>query len=187
MEKWQSLTRVIFYILIPAVILYYRFRKRFRTAFAIGMALTSVLVGFLISQSFRETYQDAFVRLMNENRYEEAREELQKMLQRDPSELAGIDLHRMINPVMYERMKKELAACYTKEAEKAMRGVGEGGPYECGSLHERRLRLHGMNHSLRLSAMAEALGAGPPEWRGEMLRKSENEREKISGLEEQCR
>ena len=80
MEKWQSLTRVIFYILIPAVILYYRFRKRFRTAFAIGMALTSVLVGFLISQSFRETYQDAFVRLMNENRYEEAREELQKML-----------------------------------------------------------------------------------------------------------
>jgi hypothetical protein len=68
-----------------------------------------------------------------------------------------------------------------------MRGVGEGGPYECGSLHERRLRLHGMNHSLRLSAMAEALGAGPPEWRGEMLRKSENEREKISGLEEQCR
>ena len=67
MEKWQILTKVVFYILIPGIILYYRFRKKFRTAFALGMALTSIFVGFLVSQSFRESYQDAFVRLMNQD------------------------------------------------------------------------------------------------------------------------
>ncbi len=187
MEKWQITAKVVFYVLIPGVILYYRFRKKFRTAFALGMALTSIFVGFLVSQSFRESYQDRFVRLINEDRYEEARLELQKMLQRDPAELGEIDLHRMINPVMYERMKKELAAYYTAEAEKAVRSLGESGPDDCASLHARRLRLHAMNHSLRLCAMAEALGAATPEWQEKMRRGAELEQESLSRLEDRCR
>jgi len=187
MEKWQITAKVVFYVLIPGVILYYRFRKKFRTAFALGMALTSIFVGFLVSQSFRESYQDRFVRLINEDRYEEARLELQKMLQRDPAELGEIDLHRKITPVMYERMKKELAAYYTAEAEKAVKSLGEAGPDDCASLHARRLRLHGMNHSLRLCAMAEALGAATPEWQEKMRRGAESEQESLSRLEDRCR
>ena len=167
--------------------MYYRFRRKFRTAFALGMALTSIFVGFLVSRSFQESYQEVFVRLMNQDRYEEARLEVQKMLQRDPAELGGIDLHRMINPVMYERMKKELAAYYTAEAEKAAKLIGEAGPDDCASLHSRRLRLHGMNHSLRLCAMAEALGAAMPEWREKMLVEAESEKKSLLRLEDRCR
>ncbi|HSV97870.1 MAG TPA: hypothetical protein VLM75_13190 [Spirochaetota bacterium] len=187
MEKWKIAAQVVFYVVIPGIILYYRFRKKFRTLFAIGMALTSILLGFLVSQSFRESYQDAFVRLMNEDRFEEARVELKKMLQRDPAELNDINLHRMINPVMYERMKKELASYYAAEAEKIARSIDMPAALECRILHQRRVQLHNMNHAMRLCGFAETLGAPSPRWRDVMSRRIESEKELLSHLEEKCR
>ncbi|MCU0844232.1 MAG: hypothetical protein MUC76_04825 [Spirochaetes bacterium] len=187
MEKWKTATQVVFYVVIPAVILYYRFRKKYKTMFAIGMALTSVFVGFLVSQSFRESYQDGFVRLMNEDRFEEARVELQKMLQRDPAELNDINLHKMINPVMYERMKKDLTRYYAAEAEKVAQSIDMPALQDCQVLHRRRVQLHNMNHSIRLCDMAEALGAPPPAWRQNMLARIESEKELLSRLEAKCK
>jgi hypothetical protein len=187
MEKWKIASQIVFYVLLPAVILYYRFRKKFRTMFAIGMAITSVFIGFLVSQSFRETYQDALVRLMNEGRYEEARVELRKMLQRDPAELNDVDMHRMINPVMYDRIKKELGSYYTAEAARVARSIDMPGTEDCQVLHRRRVQLHNMNHSIRLCDMAEALGAPPPQWRIDMSRRIDSEKDILSRLEEKCR
>ncbi len=187
MEKLKIVSQVIFYVVIPAAALYYRFRKKFRTAFAIGMALTSIFVGFIVSQSFRESYRDAFVRLMNEDRYEDARTELKKMLQRDPAELNEIPMHRMINPVRYERMKKDLASYYSAEAGKVARSIEMPAAEDCRVLHERRVQTHNMSHSLRLCGMAEALGAPSPQWKAEMSQRVESEKEVLARLEEKCR
>ncbi len=109
------------------------------------------LSGFLVSQSFRETYQDD-ARALNERRqYEEPRFELRKMLQRDPAELNDVDMHRMINPVMYDRIKKELGfVLYVP------RPPGSRAPSICPARRIARFftagawQLHNMNHSIRL-------------------------------------
>ncbi len=161
----ELLSKIVFWVLIPLVIVYFRVKKKYGTAFALGMVATSLFFGLLASRSFIEKPYARVVRLMNENRYEDAKRELQYLLQKDPSEAQKIDQGKILNPVMYKRIKDDLSSFYLSVAGNII--SKHEGKYDPGCGEEKQLSEKGneITHALRLIEMAQSMGPG-----GDVLR-----------------
>ncbi|HDP80215.1 MAG TPA: hypothetical protein ENN21_05165 [Spirochaetes bacterium] len=165
----EILSKILFYGVIPGVIVYFRVKKKYGTAFAIGMAATSLLMGLIVSRTFMPTPAERLVELINDNRYEEAKEQLRYIAQKDPGEVKKIDAGRVLNPVMFERIKRELSSYYLSVAGGIAEKAEIKKEYSRGDEAALKKTTASLEHALRLIDMAENLGAEDPAARRRIL------------------
>ena len=180
------LSYIIFWAILPSIIIYYRYRKKIKTGFALSGIFAVFLLGLILSASFQERPEKKFVKFMNENSFDEAKQEFRYILQKSHDNLKNIDIRMMRNSAEFERIKKSLSDEYILIAEKCL-GDFKINDTDCNSLFKERAKLDRMNSALRLLRMAESIGKDQSSNK-EILKKKIKDGERIiHAVEERCR
>lgn len=179
--------KIIFWVIIPAVIIFFRTQKKFKTGFTIGFVLTSLLLGVLLSASLTPSPFNSFIRNMNNNNFEEAERNFRVILQKDPDDVRLIDKSKIINQVKYERLKKKLYGEYVEIAEDNISGTPVRETENCRDIIKVEKDHFAMVHSLRVVDMAEAIGPDKPELRKRLAARRDKIAEKLESLDAKCR
>ncbi len=182
-----TVVKLIFWVLIPAIIIYYRTQKKFKTGFAIGFVLTSLLLGVLVSASMQTSPFDAFMKHMNSNNYEEAEKDLRIILQRNPDDIQLIDESEIINRVKYERIKKKLYREYVDIAENNLEEVPLEYDENCRNIERVEKNHFALQHALRLAGMAEVLGPEKKDLKKKIIKKRNRVKKVLERMDDKCR
>jgi len=182
----EILSKILFYGVVPGIIVYFRVKKKYGTAFAIGMAATSLLLGLIVSRTFLPTPAERLVELINDNRYEEAKEQLRYIVQKDPGEVKKIDARRVLNPVMFERIKRELSSYYLSVAGGIAERAEIKKEYSCDDEAALKNTAASLEHALRLVDMADNLGGEDPGVRKRVSSSLERLKTEKAKLERGC-
>ena len=105
---------IIFLIILPVICIFYRFRKRISTGFAFAGIFSSFTLGIIFVGTFQEKPASRIVKFLNENRLNEAKKELQYILQRNPEDVRKIDTRQIESPLIFEKIKSEVREDYLK-------------------------------------------------------------------------
>ena len=112
------ITRLVFWLILPLVCVYFRIKKKISTGFAFSGVLTSFILGLIFIGTFQEKPVSRFVKLMNQKAYEQAENELRYIIQQNPENIKNIDTSKILNPIKFERMKNKIEKEYLKIVEK---------------------------------------------------------------------
>jgi len=156
----QSLIKVLFIAIIPAVIIFFRLKGKMQTGTAVGLFISSFLLGLVLSVTVTENPARRFEKLLNEKKTVEARRYLKGIVQGGPDAIAQIDKSRIINPIVYETLRGELVDEYrgiaTRYLDEYRRHTGK---YSAGETDDMVRKLQ---HGLLLLGFAGHLGGGDP-------------------------
>ncbi|GEM_PF-1790430 len=177
---------LIFWFIIPLLCVYFRIRKKIKTGFALGMVLTSLFLGFITANTFQETIEQRFVRLVNEQKLSEAERVLQWILQKNPRDLQKIEISQILDREAFRKLKKKLADNYMRIIRTTLDSV-EPSKNDCDDIEELRDTVARMKNSLRLLEMAEALGEKDSGMRDAVQAGIERNTEALARLEGKCR
>ncbi len=181
-----TIVKLIFWVVIPGVIIYFRAKKKFKTGFAIGFVLTSLLLGLLVSASLQTSPFDTFIQHMNSNKYEQAERDLRVILQGNPDDIRLIDESKIINRVKYERMKKKLYDEYVEIAENNLAEIPVKEYEDCKKIVKARKNNAAMDHALRMLHMAESIGPEKKELEEEIIKKRDRLEKILDAMNERC-
>ena len=181
-----TIVKLIFWVVIPGIIIYFRAKKKFKTGFAIGFVLTSLLLGLLVSASMQVSPFDAFINNMNSNNYEQAEKDLRVILQGNPNDIRLIDETKIINRVKYKRMKKKLYDEYIEIAETNLAEIPVKEYGDCKKIVKARKNNAAMDHALRMLHMAEAIGPEKKELEKEIIKKRDSLDKVLDVMNERC-
>lgn len=154
----EYIAYIIFWILLPATVIYYRYRKRIKTGFAIGVIITSVAIGFLGAHSFEEPVEKQFIRLMNEKKYKEAEKVFAWIVQRNHEDVKNINSDLIGDPDKFDKMKRNLEKKYIDIADEIISEGKIRNIKTCDELIIGRRKINRLHHGLRMIQMAESLG-----------------------------
>ncbi len=182
-----SAVKIIFWVVIPAIIIYLRTKKKFKTGFAIGFVLTSMLLGILVSASLTPSPFASFIRNMNNNNFEEAERNFRVILQKDPDDVRFIDRSEIINQVKYDRMRDKLYKEYITIAEDNISSTPVPETENCRDIVKVEKAISDMVHSMRVVKMAEALGPERVDLKKRIAERKEKIAEKLEALDAKCR
>jgi hypothetical protein len=179
---------IIFVVVIPAVIIYFRVKKKIGTGFAAGMILTSFLLSLMAVASVREDPVNKFIRLMNSGAEQqaEAKAALKQVIQLGDEEFLRIDEREIRNHQSYIVIKSELASEYLNLSEKVFNDAGPAPVYECGSIENINKNLERLNHSKRLIIFAEIAGGANAALKKDITNTIADREKKLSDLVKKC-
>ena len=181
-----NIAYVIFWVAVPLLTVFFRIQKKVNTGFAIGIVLTSFLLGLITANSFKESYEDRFVRLLNNNKINEAEIVLMRMLQENPLNIHRINNSDIVNQVIYKRIKSKLAKRYLKIVDSIKSRYHISDSYRCEEIHKARESVSNLDHALRLLLAVDSIGVMKSKGKEDLKRRIERGRRIISITEKNC-
>ncbi|MDY6967492.1 MAG: hypothetical protein SVR08_02380 [Spirochaetota bacterium] len=180
------LTYIFFGGVIPIICIFFLFRKKISVGFSLGGILTSLLLGLIIVATLQTKNTNSFVDLLNSGKYNDAKLVLQQILQNDVDNIQKIDINEIVNPDIFERLKKELEEQYLKIANKLIDENKIEESVNCKSLGVNKAKIAKLKHSMRLLRMAESIGDDQYLAKENLLKKINYGNDIISRLEKNC-
>ncbi|TFH39939.1 MAG: hypothetical protein E4G96_08400 [Chrysiogenales bacterium] len=95
--------RVVFLVLIPAVALFFRVKRKITNGFTVGVIITSFLLGILISGSISEDPVKAFIRVINTGDEVQSKTALKRVIQLEGDAYRRIDETKITRPDLYKK------------------------------------------------------------------------------------
>lgn len=190
METLESFLRmmayVIFFVVLPVIVIYFRVLNKIGTGFAVGVIITSFIVGMLVAGSIQEDPVDEFVRIINTGDEEQSKTALMRVVQLGEDAFYSIDERRIENTELYERLLSELRIKYPDIAERYY--LENRGPFgsSCDDLEELEARKQGLIHSIRMLHLTEIVGGDKPVPRAVVEEEFKTVRDELAELNDKC-
>lgn len=191
MENWHEflkmMIKVVFIVLVPALIIYYRIKKRVNTGFAIGAILMSFIISLIGVASIYEDPADIFIKEINAGNYEESKRLYKIVIQGGPEKLAAIDENKIIYRENFAKIKSELITEYENIAARINNTVSVARVDDCSELVKQEKNLSDLKHALNLVNYSMSIGGTNTELHEKLKANIENGQKIIAGMEEECR
>ena len=178
--------RVFFIILVPAVAVFFRLRKKIRTGFTAGIMLVSFLLGVLVSGSIQEDPVKVFTRTINTGNEEGAKIALKRVIQLEGDAFGRIDAAKITRPDLYRKLVSDLVREYGDIARRHYQGNRALPDATCDHLNDYETAVHNLGHALRVSRYAAMLGGGDPSLRNDISASFDNAAARLGGLRTRC-
>ncbi len=190
MEQWldkiQIAIRIVFIMIIPVIVIFFRIRKKIRTGFAIGLIMTSFILGIIVSSTVRLDPYDTFEKHINSGNREEARKALKVIIQYGPEYVEKIDEGSIIHRDLYRNLKSDIIREYTGIAGRYNRKYSVPETTSCEDLDRVEENMEKLNHALRLMGYSESIGGSRRELKKELQKKVAAGEPVYQQLSEKC-
>jgi|GEM_PF-661128 len=154
--------RVLFFLIIPAITIYFRFKKKISTAFVVGIIITSVIFGYMTIASVKRDPVTKFIELINQKKYSEAKSQLQIVIQFGPKKVKEIKEKNIAYIGLYNQMKGELRIYYYNLAKKYNDKHQIKDITTCDDLKKHVEKMKFLKHAQLLTTFAESIGGKDP-------------------------
>lgn len=162
MSDWMEIVRlalkVLFWGILPAVIFYYRYKKKLTTGFSIGAVLTCLIFGVLSIASVKEDPVSEFMTAMNTKNYEESKRNYKVLIQNGPEYLEKIKSNEIIDLEFFEKLQKDVIAEYHGIAESYNRTVTVQKVKTCDKYVKEIRNFQKLKHAILLLKYAGHIG-----------------------------
>jgi hypothetical protein len=162
MENWheflQILIKVVFIVLVPALIIYFRVKKKISTGFAFGAIIMSLVVSLMGVASIYEDPADLFIKEINAGNYEESKRQYKIIIQGGPEKIAEVDENKIIYRENFSRIKNELIAEYEEIAERIYKTESVEKVEDCADRVTQEKSLSSLKHALNLLNYSRSIG-----------------------------
>lgn len=185
-ELARTASYAIFVIFIPAIIIYLRIRKKFTTGFGVGLILTSILVGVLTAATIYPPPDHEFFTMINTGERDEAKKQLQIMVQQGPEYLASVDWKKVTNRELLRELQQELIAEYTGIARKYYEEKPVPSDPKCVEFVEFKERVELNGHAITLLEYARSLGYEGEDYYEELQKRTREGRKVLEELDDRC-
>jgi len=191
MDNWVELSKIfiraLFFAVIPAVIIYFRYKKKTSTGFSAGMIITSFLIGIIAYSSVQEDPVEKFIYLLNSNKAIEAKKEYKKIIQSGPKELAKIDERDIIYKDLYKKIRTELVLEYNGIAQRYFDTYQADTDVNCKDIAGLDKRLGSLKHAVKLIEFSESIGRNNNPLKSKLNKKIKSADKKFISLKEECK
>ena len=175
MSDWMIILRVVlkilFWGLLPAVIIYYRYKKKLTTGFAIGSILTCLIFGLVSSATVEEDPVDNFMYAVNMKEYDAAKKAYKIIIQSGPDELKKIPVKDIIDAAFFKKLKSDVITEYREIASRYIKTVEVKRVKKCDNVIAERKELHKLRHGLLLLDYAGSIGTDHDELKKQLTEK----------------
>ena len=162
MSDWMEILRivlkVVFWGILPAVIFYYRYKKKFTTGFSIGAVVTCLIFGALSIATVKEDPVKKFMTVVNAKNYEESKNSYKVLIQYGPEYLKKIQGNEIIDIEFHEKLKKDIISEYHDIADRYNRTVTVKKINTCDKYVEEMENFHKLKHAIVLLKYAGYIG-----------------------------
>ncbi len=134
---------MLFVVIIPAMIIYFRIRKKVKSGFAVGMIVTSVLLSLFTFYEPDNTISD-FYKQINSQSFSDAKLSLKKIVQKGQKYFLLVDKSKIDNPKVFKKMKNDIAIEYNSILKKIFNRL-PGEKVKCIKKTEVNLDLFNLN------------------------------------------
>lgn len=183
---YQIIIKVLFYLLIPAAVIFFRIKNKLKTAFALGLIFTSFILGIFGTASITENPIGKFEDLINQKKRDESKKALKIIIQYGPEYVEKIDERKIVYMDLYREIKLELIEEYNEIAQKNYREFDVDESLPCDSLFDNENSLGQLKHAMRLIGYSESIGGQHDFFKHKLNNKIEKCQEKLSIIEENC-
>lgn len=184
-DMLQMGLKVVFYFIIPAVVIYFRIKKKIKTGFAVGILMLSFILGVLFSASFQQDPVEQFMNNINNNS-SETKKSLKILIQYGPEYLHKIDENKIIYPDVYKKLKDELIYEYSSIAEDYYNKYSIEETGDCSEYVAKKNIFENLLHGMKLIEYSESIGGRHEELKKRLAKKIENSKEIIDIIEKKC-
>jgi len=190
MSDWMQISRIlikfIFIAAIPALAVYFRFKKKIKTGFTAGIILTSLILSVIGSTSVQEDQNMKFINLLNNHKIDEAAKAFRIVIQYGPERVAMIDEKKIVDIELYQKMKNDLAVEYIRIARKQLENFTVTDFTSCTDLVTQKKNLSSLKHGMNLLKYAESIGGFSPEIKAGLEKKISKGDPILSRMDEKC-
>jgi len=162
MSDWMEILRivlkVVFWGILPAVIFYYRYKKKFTTGFSIGAVITCLIFGVLSIATVKEDPVTKFMTAVNTKNYEESKKSYKVLIQYGPEYLKKIQRNEIIDLEFHEKLKKDIISEYHGIADRYNRTVAVKKITTCDKYVEEMRKFQKLKHAIVLLNYAGHIG-----------------------------
>ncbi len=177
MEVVRIVLKVLFWGILPLIIFYFRYKKKLTTGFAIGSVLTCLIFGLLSVATVKEDPVERFMHSVNMKEYDQAKRDYKILIQYGPEYLEKVDESQIIDPVFFQKVKKDVLDEYFKIATRYEKDCRVKKIFHCKDVVTQEKNLHRLKHAETLLKYAGYIG-------GEDKKLSESLKKKIAVGEE---
>jgi hypothetical protein len=190
MENWHEflriLIKVVFIVIVPAFIIYFRVKKKIKTGFAFGAIIMSLVVSLMGVASIYEDPADIFIKEMNAGNYEESKRLYKIIIQGGPEKIAEVDENKIIYREHFSRIKNELIAEYEEIAERIYKNASVEEVEDCGNLVKQEKNLSDLKHALNLVNYSISIGGSNEILHNNLVSRIENGKKTVADNKEKC-
>lgn len=162
MENWHEflkiLIKVVFIVIVPVFIVYFRVKKKIGTGFAFGAIIMSLIISLIGVASIYEDPADIFIKEMNSGNYEESKRLYKIIIQGGPEKIEEVDENKIIYRENFSRIKSELISEYEKIAERIYKTVSVDQAEDCADIVKQEKNLGDLKHALNLVNYSMSIG-----------------------------
>lgn len=177
--------KVIFYFILPGIVIYFRIRKKINTGFAVGVLLLSFVIGVLTSASFQKDPVDLFINQINNNA-SEAKGSLKILIQYGPEYIEKIDENKIIYKDEFKKLKAELIKEYSSIAQDFYNKYTVKESTDCSEYLTQKNYYGYLLHAMKLINYSESIGGRHEELKNRLSKKIDNSKLIMDSLEEKC-
>ena len=190
MENWLSISKIIvkfvFYFFIPALTIFFRFRKKIKTGFAVGIILTSFILAIFGTASISEDPFISFEKHINNKNHDEAKRSLKIIIQFGPNYVKKINENKIVYKDLYKKIKKELISEYEEIGQRYLNEYNINDT-DCSRLVKNKENLSNLNHGITLINFSESIGGKHAVLKNQLLERVNKGDIIISKLDSQCK
>ncbi len=190
MENWHDflkiLIKVVFIVIVPVFIVYFRVKKKISTGFAFGAIIMSLVVSLMGVASVYEDPADIFIREMNAGNYEESKRLYKIIIQGGPEKIEEVDENKIIYRENFSRIKSELISEYEKIAERIYNTVSVDEVEDCADIVKQEKNLSDLKHALNLVNYSKSIGGSNETLHENLTSRIENGEKTITDNKEKC-
>ena len=182
----------IFWAVLPAILIYFRLKKKIDTKFTLAFIIFSFILSFLIISTIRVSQdnllKDLKLALLNNN-FEEIKKNYQIIVQAGPEKIAAVDKQDLFKGRLdlYQKIKRTCGQEYLQIAREYYQKKRIEDSNNCLDLTKEINNLGYLKHALRLLDYANLIGAEDKNLREKLNDKIEIGIKLIAEIEEKCK
>ena len=182
----HMITKGVFWILIPAVTIFFRVKKKLKTGFAVGIMLLSFAIGLLTQATIHEDPFSQFYGAINQKNEKEATKQFKILIQYGPEHLGEIDETKIVYKSLFVKIKSNLKEEYGSIAERLYNKYSVDPKAPCSELVANRKNHGNLKHAMRLIEFSESIGGTHDDLKEKLKSKTGIATQSLDVLEEKC-
>jgi hypothetical protein len=186
MANMRNIIMVIFYLIIPAIMIYFRLRKRIATGFALGVVFLSFILGIITVSSFEPDPLQTFYSEINHKHFQKARAVYKVLIQYGPEQLKQVKRERIVYLDEFDAMVQGIYEEYISLVKKISGEISINCDIPCRKKSEIEKSIAKLKHALTLLEYAQSIGEDKPELRKLLDEKIERGGKRLEELSRRC-
>jgi len=185
-EFLHMIIKLVFIVLVPSFIIFFRIKKKVSTGFALGAIFMSFVISIISVASLYEDPADIFIREINAGNYEESKRLYKIIIQGGPDKLAEVNENKIIYKDNLSRIKRELISEYEEIAERIYKSVSVDEVDDCADMVLQEKNLKKLKHALNLVNYSMSIGSSNQMLHSNLTSRIDNGEKTFADIKKKC-